>query len=484
VSSANPAYVIYTSGSTGKPRGVIIENKPVANFIKGMTDVITFSENDCILSLTTLSFDIFVLETILPLIKGSRVFIGSREHQLNVEAAASVIEGEKITIFQATPSRLQLFIYDSGVSQCLKRLKYLLVGGEAFPWELLKKTREITTGEIYNLYGPTETTIWSTIKNVSHNESLNIGKPIANTRVYILDKSGYIQPSGVPGELGIAGEGVARGYLNNPELTAKKFNHDLWDYQDYHDGNHRSNRSYKSYVLYKTGDLARWLPDGNIEFLGRMDFQVKIRGFRVELQEIENYLEAHEKVKEAVVIIKQEESSEKYLCAIIRGANDNMPQVGELREFLSEKVPDYMIPSYFVEIDEMPLTPNGKVDRKALDGYVGNPLRTGTTHVAPETSMEKVVAGLWQEVLKLEKVGIHDNFFELGGNSMNLIQLSHKLQKKFQIENPVLSLFRYPTIHSFLEFLNRGDRTEAISSKRIDESITDLEETMGILMEE
>jgi acyl-CoA synthetase (AMP-forming)/AMP-acid ligase II/acyl carrier protein len=425
-----------------------------------------------------------VLETILPLIKGTRVFIGSREQQLNVEAAASLIEEEKITIFQATPSRLQLFIYDRGVSQCLKRLKYLLVGGEEFPWELLKKAREITTGKIYNLYGPTETTIWSTIKDVSPDESLNIGKPIANTRVYILDKSGYIKPIGVPGELCIAGVGVARGYLNNPELTAEKFDRDLWDYRDYHDGNHRSNKSYKSYVLYKTGDLARWLPDGNIEFLGRMDFQVKIRGFRVELQEIENHLRTHEKVKEAVVIVKQEESSEKYLCAIIRGVNGNMPRVGELREFLSEKVPGYMIPSYFLEIEKIPLTPNGKVDRKALAGYVGNPLQTGTTHVAPETGIEKVVAELWQEVLKLDKVGIHDNFFELGGNSMNLIQLSNKLQKRFDIENPVVSLFRYPTIHSFLVFLNRGDGNEAINSERIDESITDLEETMGILMEE
>jgi acyl carrier protein len=215
-----------------------------------------------------------------------------------------------------------------------------------------------------------------------------------------------------------------------------------------------------------------------------MDFQVKVRGFRVELQEIENYLQSHIKVKEAVVIVKQEESSEKYLCAIILGADGNMPQVGELREFLSQKIPGYMIPSYFVEIEEMPLTPNGKVDRKALAGYVGNPLRTGTAHVAPGTGIEKVVAGLWQEVLKLDKVGIHDNFFEIGGNSMNLVQLSNKLQKRLEIENPAVSLFRYPTIHSFLLFLNRGDGIEAISSERIDESITDLEETMGILMEE
>jgi amino acid adenylation domain-containing protein len=460
VSSANPAYVIYTSGSTGNPRGVVIENRTVVNFIKGITDVITFSENDYILSLTTLSFDIFVLETILPLIKGSRVFIGSREQQLNVEAAASVIAGEKISIFQATPSRVQLFIYESRVSQCLKRLKYLLVGGEAFPMELLKKTREITTGEIYNLYGPTETTIWSTIKNVSHNESLNIGKPIANTRVYILNKSGYIQPLGVPGELCIAGAGVARGYLNNPELTSEKFDHNLWDYQDYHDGNHRSNRSYKSDVLYKTGDLARWLSDGNIEFLGRMDFQVKIRGFRVELQEIENHLRSHIKVKEAVVIVKKDETSEKYLCAIIRGTEGNMPQVGELREFLSQKVPGYMIPSYFVEIEEMPLTPNGKADRKALAGYVGNPLRTGTTYVAPETRTEKILACIWKDLLGIEAVGIYDNFFELGGDSLKAITVSGRIQQETNTEILLSEFFNRPTVKELAEYINKKNKDE------------------------
>jgi len=450
VSSANPAYVIYTSGSTGKPRGVIIENKPVVNFIKGITDVITFSENDRIFSLTTLSFDIFVLETILPLIKGSSVFIGSKEHRMNFEAAASVIEGEKITIFQTTPSRLQLFIYESGVSQSLSKLKHLLVGGEVFPMELLKKAREIITGEIYNLYGPTETTIWSTIKNVSHSESLNIGKPIANTRVYILDKNGYIQPLGVPGELCIAGAGMARGYLNHPELTARKFDRDLWKN---HQGNHRSNQSNRSYILYKTGDLARWLPDGDIEFLGRMDYQVKIRGFRIELGEIENQLLTHGKIKEAIVIAR-ENNNDKYLCAYLvvkPGEANPIDQTG-LREYLSNRLPDYMVPAYFVQLDKIPMTPNGKVNRKALPAPK---MRTRKTYTAPGNEIEKKLLDIWSETLNVEKekIGMEDNFFNLGGHSLKAMVLTSRIHKGLNVEIPLTVLFKTPYIRGLATYI-------------------------------
>ncbi|HLP45787.1 MAG TPA: amino acid adenylation domain-containing protein, partial [Candidatus Kapabacteria bacterium] len=337
--SSNLAYLIYTSGSTGKPKGIMIENRSVINFIKGITDIIPFQESDRILSLTTISFDIFGLETILPLIKGSVVIIGSAEAQRDVDLGARIMEREAITIFQATPSRLQLFI--QGNQRALKGLKYLLVGGEVLPGPLLEILTPLTDGSIYNVYGPTETTIWSTIKEVSRGNTLNIGKPLANTFIYILSRGGLLQPVNVPGECFIGGDGVARGYLNKPELTAERFN--------------RSYGSYKTYIFYKTGDLARWLPDGNLEFLGRIDNQVKIRGFRIELGEIEAQLLKHKHVNAAVVAAG--EGDIPHLNAYIVLKNEE-PETGaaEFKKYLSQQLPDYMIPSHFFLLEKIPLT--------------------------------------------------------------------------------------------------------------------------------
>jgi acyl-CoA synthetase (AMP-forming)/AMP-acid ligase II/acyl carrier protein len=446
----------------------MIRHRAVVNFIKGITEIIPFNENDNILSLTTLAFDIFGLETILPLTKGAKVVIGTEEERLNAEAAAAVLEKERITILQVTPSRLRVLISHNRGAAGLSWLDYLLVGGEAFPQTLLEKTRNLTRGKIYNMYGPTETTIWSTVKEVTGERALNIGKPIANTRVYIAAKAGHPRPVGIPGEMLIGGDGVSRGYINNPELTAEKFDHDLWDLQDYHDGYHRSYTSYTSYIshksyIYRTGDLARWLPDGNIEFLGRMDHQVKIRGFRIELAEIEIQLQAHGHIREAVVLVNGEGENKSLWAYIVSERELN---VGELRKYLSLKLPGYMIPSHFVQVEKIILTPNGKIDRKALMKYEGRQLGAGGTYVAPAAGIEKTVADLWKEVLQLDKVGIHDNFFDLGGNSLNIIQLNNRLKEVLKREIPVALMFRYLTIGSFTKYLvEAGGRKDFTKQK-------------------
>ncbi|NIM11555.1 MAG: amino acid adenylation domain-containing protein [Candidatus Aminicenantes bacterium] len=461
-------YIIYTSGSTGKPKGVMLRHQSLVNFIKGITDIIDFTGIDSVLSLTTISFDIFGLETLLPLVKGSRVVIGVEEEQLNAEAAARAMSEKAVTILQLTPSRLSLFLPNDKFTAALGSLKYLLVGGEALPEQLLEKTREFVTGKIYNMYGPTETCIWSTVKDVSKGNPLNIGKPIANTQIYILGQAGTLQPIGITGELCIGGDGVARGYLNRPELTAEKF----FVY-------YRTNRTYiPSKKIYRTGDLAQWLPDGNIEFLGRIDHQVKIRGFRIELAEIESQLKTFEKIKEAVVVMREDKNKGKYLCAYItaQSAESKVQSQGdieernqglssrELREFLARTMPDYMIPSYFVMIDRIPLTPNGKINRKALPEPEAG--ITPDKYIGPRDEVEEKLVEIWQEILGIEKdkIGIETSFFVLGGNSMNLIRMIPQIYQTFGIELPFTRVLANPIIREIAEHLK--------SAKAVEESVT------------
>jgi len=487
-SPQEPAYVIYTSGTTGIPKGVMIEHQSVVNFIKGMTDIIDFKVHDRILSLTTVSFDIFSLETIVPLTQGSLIVMGSIDEQIDPGAALGVINREKVTIFQVTPSRLQLLLShnETKAVKILALLRYLLVGGEAFPQRLLEQVKSVPgvyKRKIYNLYGPTETTIWSTAKDLSGETPLNIGKPIANTQVYILDKSFKPSAIGVLGDIYIGGAGVARGYLNNPDLTSERFINYKLQNTNYKQitnpklqitnekvpgkGIYRSNMSYKSNIIYRTGDLGRWLPDGNIDFLGRIDHQVKIRGFRIELEEIENRLMRHEAITEAVVIAKEGENKDKFLCAYyvpnkVNNGNQNQEiHVSELREFLSVELPDYMIPSYFVPLEQIPLTPNRKIDKKVLSKYDEIQPQVGTAFLAPQTDMEKKISQCWMEVLKRDKVGIHDNFFELGGNSLNIIQLNTELKRVLDKDIPVVSLYKNLTVSSFARYL-REEESKAV----------------------
>jgi amino acid adenylation domain-containing protein len=470
VNSGNPAYVIYTSGSTGKPKGVAIHHRNLLNFIKGITDEIAFTPRDTILSLTTISFDIFGLETFLPLTVGSRVLIGSEEEQVNARAAADTIEREQVSIIQFTPSRLQLFTSDKEASSALNRLNYLLVGGEAFPETLLQKARSLTKAKIVNLYGPTETTIWSTLADLTGDVPLTIGKPIANTRIYILSKGGLPQPVGVYGELCIGGDGVGPGYLNKPELTAEKFI--VFN---------RSNKSYSpEEKLYHTGDLARWRPDGTIEFMGRSDYQVKIRGFRIELGEIEHRLQNHEQIVEAVVSVK-EEKEDKYLCAYIVSADNQDLSVSALRRYLLEELPDYMVPTHFVTLEKIPLTPNGKIDRKALDSYDVN-LSVRDEYIAPASNLEQAIASIWAGLLQVEKVGINHNFFDLGGNSMKLIRVNNRIKEELGIDVPVLAMFRYATISALVRFIHQDGKEEAAAQFNEKEEIAAIDKGKRKLM--
>jgi amino acid adenylation domain-containing protein len=465
------AYVIYTSGSTGNPKGVVITHQNAVNFISAMTKRIRFSTGHTIAALTTISFDIFFLETFLPLTRGLKVVIVDEHRQQDPRMLRDLIARSCVDMLQVTPSRLKLLLSTASRVRFLAGVETLIVGGEAFPGHLLEQVKEVYTGKIYNVYGPTETTIWSTVKDLTRSTpgELTIGTPIANTQIYIVDRRQQHQPLGIAGELLIGGDGVARGYLNNVELTAEKFDHDLWDLQDYRDSQKKEtwkkapgkkNYDYRSYILYRTGDLARWLPTSEIQFLGRVDYQVKVRGFRIELEEIEEQLVNHGHIKEAVVISGKNKSGDNYLAAYLVPARqqENIAEtsgVSALREYLSEKLPDYMIPSYFVHLEQMPVTPNGKINRKALPEPMDHRPQLEAAYLEPENEMEKIIARTWKEELELEKIGVNDNFFDLGGNSMTVVRLINRLNREFNKNIPVVSMFKHRTIRTFSEYMTR-----------------------------
>ena len=447
-SPENLAYVIYTSGSTGKPKGIMVEHRNVLNFITGVTSKIPFSAGKTLLSLTTISFDIFVLETLLSLSKGLRVAIGDREEQNDPLKMAQNIKSNKVDMLQLTPSRLRIILGSENVKEAFADIKEIMIGGEAFPEDLLKELKKVYNGSIFNMYGPTETTVWSTIKNLTDEENVTIGEPIANTQVYILDKNNILQPLGVAGELCIGGESVTRGYWKMEGLTNEKF----------------MNNPYKTNCrIYRTGDLARYNADGALEFLGRLDHQLKIRGYRIEPGEIEEQLRQHPDVEETVVVARKEQGDENVLYAYLVTLEDIA--VGSIRNFLSGRLPDYMIPSHYIKIDSIPLTPNKKTDINALI-KLGKQLETGTEYKEPENEIEIMLTDIWKELLNKDKIGINDNFFELGGNSLKIIQMNSILKKKFNKDIPVVVLFRYPTIHTLSNHLiTLGDDSDFYAEK-------------------
>ncbi len=431
-SSNQLAYVIYTSGSTGKPKGVMLEHRSVLNFIKGMTDRIDFSAKKTILSLTTISFDIFVLETIVPLTQGGKIIIGSAEDQHDPQRISDLVIDHRVNIVQMTPSRMRLWMSDAAYSTGIRQLTEILIGGEALPAKLLNDLRQDTSARIYNLYGPTEATVWSAMAEISTDGGITIGSPIANTQIYIVNGGGHLQPIGAVGELCIAGDGLARGYWNRDDLTAEKF---------------VDNPFLPGTKLYRTGDLARWLPGGRLEFVGRTDHQVKIRGYRIELGEVEDQLRQLPSVQEAVVVAKDDDNGHKSLCAYY--VSDTELSIGELRGLLSHKLPSYMIPSYFVRLNRMPLTPNGKIDRKQLPEPEQDRALMHE-YEGPADSIEEQLVDIWQEVLRVPRVGVHDNFFEAGGNSLNSIQVIASTNT-LQMNLSVKDIWDYQTIRRITE---------------------------------
>jgi len=423
------AYVIYTSGSTGRPKGVEIQHRALVNFLTTMRERPGIEPDDVLVAVTTLSFDIAGLELYLPLIAGARVVIAPAQTTSDPRALAQLLQRSGATVMQATPTTWRMLLDGGWTGRPGLRA---LCGGEALAPGLADQL--VACGvELWNMYGPTETTIWSTVQLIrTEGEPPSIGRPIANTSLFILDGCGEPAPIGVPGELHIGGAGLARGYRNRPELTAERFVADPF-------------AARSGARLYKTGDLARYRSDGTVEFLGRLDQQVKLRGYRIELGEIEARLAEHPRVAAAAAAVHLGSAGEPELVAYVVPSAEPV-DAEELWQRLGQSLPAYMVPSSLVTLPALPLTPNGKLDRNALPAPEAGGAGPRSAYVAPRTDPERAIAELWSEVLGVERIGVHDDFFELGGQSLLAARLMGRLDSRLGVELPLRALFESPTV--------------------------------------
>jgi amino acid adenylation domain-containing protein len=480
------AYLIYTSGTTGKPKGVMVEHRNVTSYLHAYFQEFRITSADTIIQLASYFFDVFVEEVFPILLRGGKILIPAPFEIMDIDALARLIVKHQVSIIDCTPLLLNEFnkLNSPGLpGNPFKNIRIFISGGDVLKREYVENLLKI--GRVYNTYGPTESTVCASYYQLPPPRAGNpaevgltlnvpIGKPIANYKVYILDNNHQPVPIGIDGEISITGPGVTRGYLNQPELTAEKFDHDLWDLWDYQDKRKKMpdkkiyfNRSYSSYksYFYKTGDRARWLPDGNIEFLGRKDDQVKIRGYRIETGEIEKQLIKLKpyNIEEAIVIAKENETGEKFLCAYIITKEEF--ELSGLRNFLADELPEYMIPSFFIPIGEIPLTPNGKIDKKALPEPTIN---TGIQYVEPQNQTQREMQKLWQEVLGYEPIGINDNFFRIGGHSLKGIQLINEIHKEFNVKVPLAEIFKNPTIKALADYIKKTEKRSYFSLQAIE----------------
>ncbi|MEH2412352.1 non-ribosomal peptide synthetase [Nostoc sp.] len=434
----NLAYVIYTSGSTGIPKGVKVPHRTVVNLLASMREQPGLIQQDILLSVTTLSFDIAVLEIFLPLIVGATTFIVSREVATDGEKLLTALNHSKATVMQATPATWQLLL--AAGWQGSQHLK-ILCGGEALSPALAKELVN-RAQSVWNMYGPTETTVWSTCYSIPEDGIPLIGQPIANTQIYLLDGSLQPVPVGVPGEMYIGGAGITLGYLNRPELTKERFISNPFSQEP----NAR---------LYRTGDLARYRTDGNLEYLQRIDDQVKIRGFRIELGEVELALAQYPGVQQAVVIAPEVVPGEKRLVGYVVPNSEQIIAIAQLRNFLQMKLPSYMVPSAFVILDTLPLNTNGKVNRKALP--IANLTNTETekTFATAEDSLQLQLTEIWENILGIHPIGITDNFFDLGGHSLLAVRLFSQIEKIVGKNLPLSILLQAPTIEQLANIVER-----------------------------
>jgi amino acid adenylation domain-containing protein len=394
----NLAYVIYTSGSTGRPKGVQVPHQAIVNFLHAIAPVARVAAGDTLGAITTLSFDIAGLELFLPLTQGATVFVISREDATDGVRLMEALAAAHVSALQATPATWRLLIKAGWTDPRMK----MLCGGEALPRDLAEDLLA-AGGELWNLYGPTETTIWSTVERVVAADRITIGRPIANTQAYVLDKQLNPVPSGVLGELYLAGHGVARGYRHRADLTAERFVPNPF-------GEPGSR-------MYRTGDVVRMMSDGRIDFVGRTDHQLKVRGFRVEPGEIEAALTAHPAVADAVVVASELDRGDRRLVAYLTCHPGDSLTSSELRRLVRSSLPEYMVPSFFVTLDRLPRTPNGKVDRRALPPPF-NGSGVERHRLGPSTATERAIADIWQRVLHVPTVSAEDNFFDIGGHSL------------------------------------------------------------------
>ncbi|CAM3534691.1 non-ribosomal peptide synthetase [Pseudomonas floridensis] len=432
--SANLAYVIYTSGSTGQPKGVTVRHDALVNFLSSMAEQPGLGADDKVLSLTSLSFDIAGLELYLPLLRGATVVLLQPDQNKNPQALLRVIEQQAVSVIQATPSTWRMLL-DVAPAGAL-RGKTVLCGGEALSVELAERLIA-QAGHVWNVYGPTETTIWSARHYLTDSDDIWLGRPLANTRLHIVSDAIDVLPTGARGELLIGGDGLARGYHNRAALTAERFIPDPFAA----DGSR----------LYRTGDLARYHADGVIEYAGRLDHQVKIRGFRIELGEIETGLLEQDGVQDAVVIDIDGPYGKQLVAYLVASdpARDTVALRDELKTLLKQGLPEYMVPSHFVWLAQLPLTPNGKLDRKALPAPDASLLQR--LYVAPVTEQEQQLAAIWAQVLKVERVGLTDDFFELGGHSLLAAQLISRIHTGLGIDIPLRLIFEKSQLNEFIQ---------------------------------
>ncbi|MCP4653882.1 MAG: amino acid adenylation domain-containing protein, partial [bacterium] len=458
LTAAVPAYVIYTSGSTGTPKGVVSCHGGLVNRLRWMQQVFSLSDRDLVLQKTSFTFDVSVWEFFWPLIAGAALVVARPGGQGDPAYLAELIDEHRVTTCHFVPSMLRIFLDHPEVGAC-GSLRRVILSGEALPKELERRFLERFSAGLYNLYGPTEASIdvtWLRCERRDHRLSVPIGRPIANTAIHLLDRRLRAVPIGVPGELHIGGVGLARGYLHRPALTAKAFVPD-------------PRSATPGARLYKTGDLARYLPDGNVEFLGRLDHQVKVRGFRIELGEIEATLSGHPAVDQAVAMSRRDARGDPRLVAYLVTREGEQPNVSELRSFLAARLPEYSVPAAFVSLETLPLTASGKVDRRALPAPDRRRPEQEAAYAAPRSATERAIAEIWKEVLGIDRVGLRDNFFDLGGDSLLLAQVHSRLQAAVDAEIAMIDLFRYTTIRALTDSLRRGEGEEPSERTRAEE---------------
>ena len=486
----DPAYVIYTSGSTGKPKGVMVSNDNLINYITWFSGKTHLSEKDRTLLTSSFAFDLGYTSIYSSIMGGAQLHIIPKELYMYPEDLISYINQHNITYMKMTPSLFKPITESLHFTrEMLKSLRLMVLGGEAINTVDIEKAHNVCKNlQIMNHYGPTEATIGCIARFIdfekfaAYKESPTIGQPINNTNVYILDKNLNLQSVGVSGELCISGSCLSRGYLNRPELTAEKFvlttiSHGSLAISSPTKRSKAASNQCPVYnahsplplspcfTIYRTGDLTRWLMDGNIQFLGRIDNQVKIRGFRIELGEIETQLAAFPNIKEAAVMVNENETGDQYLCSYLVGKNlgsDEKIDMEEVRKYLSHRLPDHMVPSYFIQIDNFPLTPNGKIDRKMLPHPE---IIIGKDFIPPRNKVEKKLAELWSDILGIEKeiIGINSNFFDLGGHSLKAIMITAKIHKAFHVIIPLAEVFKTPTIKGLARSINELAQEKFIS---------------------
>jgi len=425
-------YILYTSGSTGVPKGVAVLESAVANLLRAVTRFVSLQPGDAALFTSAATFDISTVEIFLPLMSGGHVVIATRDQARTPNELVRLIDQHEVCLAQATPSAWRSLAEALAQGGRRDRLQ-VVTGGESLPGDLAARLCEVA-GRVVNGYGPTETTIYSTMTEITRpGNDITIGRPIDGTQIYLVDQHDRLVPVGVPGEILIGGRGVARGYLNLPGTTAERFIDNPFSPDD-------------SAVLYRSGDLARWRPDGSLHFLGRIDNQMKVRGYRIEPGEVESRLNAHPDVVASVVRAREFGPGDKRLMAFVVTADGAPTDTARLRDWCAKSLPEYMVPAIYLSLPELPLTRSGKLDEQSLPDPTQVCDDRAADHVEPRNAAERAVARTWRRALWLDEVSIHDNFFDLGGDSLIAIQVLLQLQREFVMDVPIRAIFGFPTI--------------------------------------